>query len=354
MSLIAWDGLDPYKSLAEFASANPRYLGAFYGAPEYFYTTGGRFGGSRLYIDGNNNNCWMFDVSDKAVSQIWTGRAQNIPTSGATANTYLFVARSNTGIEATVTVETDGTIKAYRGDRITLLANSASGVLVRDQWLWLDFFYNMSSSAGGFEVWVNNVQVINLTGANTKQFGSTSNNIISSATIATAQYASNDDYYILDTTGSYPWNTRLGDSRVVNLIPIGDYGANSGTPSTGTTHWGVLDDIVQIDTSDYLSIPVSSSTNTERFLKSISPLSTNSSILAISLYNYSLKSDAGIANLTPVIINNSSGYVANGNTFSVGTGWQSYNHYFQTNPETSGQWTYSQLNSAHIALVVTK
>lgn len=352
MALIDWNGLDFYSSITEFRSANPRYLGTT-AAPEVFSTTGGRYGnGGRYYINTNNNTSWIMDISDRAVNNVWTGRSQSLPTSGAVANTYLFAARSNTGIETTITVELDGTIKVFRGDRGALLGNSAPGVMTRDTWLWLDIYYKMDTTTGGVGVCINNLQVVNITNANTKQFGSTSNNVISSVTIATAQNASNDDYYILDTTGPAPWNGRLGDARVVNLYPLADFGANSGTPSTGTAHWSVIDDAR--DTTDYLSIPVNTNTNIERFRINNSPLLSNANIIALGLTNYSLKSDAGISNLRSVIINNSSGYISNGNTRSIATGWQPYFDFIQTNPETSGQWTYNQITNTHIQLIATR
>lgn len=353
MALIDWNGLDFFSSLSEFRSATPRYLGST-ASPEFFSTTGGRYGnGGRYYINGNFSNYFIMDISDKAINNVWTGRSQSLPTAGAVANTYLFAARSNTGIEATITVETDGTVKVYRGDKETLLGNSVSGVFTRDTWTWLDIYYKMDTTAGGVEVWINNSRVVNVTGANTKQFGSTSNNIISSITIATAtNSASNDDYYILDTTGAAPWNTRIGDARIVNLYPSADFGANSGIPSTGTAHWSVIDDAR--DTTDYLSMPIDANTNTERFRINNSPLLSNANIIAIGLSNYSLKSDAGIANLRSVIINNSSGYISNGNTNSIGTGWQPYFDFIQANPETSGQWTYNQITNMHIQLIATR
>lgn len=356
MALIDWNGLDFFSSSAEFAAANPRYNGPYYGywgAPDYVYTTGGRYGnGGRLYIDGNYNYSFIMDISDKAINNVWTGRSQSSPSSGAVANTYLFVARSNTGIEATVTVELDGTVKVYRGDKGTLLGNSAPGVFTRNTWTWLDIYYKMDTTTGGVEVWIDNSRVVSVTGANTKQYGSTSNTIISSVTIATAGTASNDDYYILDTTGAAPWNTRIGDARIVSLYPSADFGANSGTPSTGTAHWSVIDD--SINTSDYLSMPINANTNTERFRVNTSALLSNCNIIALGLSNYSLKSDAGIANLRSVVINNSSGYVSNGNTKSIGTGWQPYFDFIQANPETGSQWTYDQIVNAHIALVATR
>jgi len=354
MALIDWNGLDFFSSSAEFAAANPRYNGpynGYYGAPDYVYTTGGRYGnGGRLYIDGNYNNSFIMDISDKAVNNVWTGRSQNSPSSGAVANTYLFVARSNTGIEATVTVELDGTVKVYRGDKGTLLGNSASGVFTRNTWTWLDIYYKMDTTTGGVEVWIDNSRVVSVTGANTKQFGSTSNTIISSVTIATAGTASNDDYYILDTTGAAPWNTRLGDVRIANIVPSSDVpGANSGTPSTGTAHWSTVDEL-PYNTTDYVYIP-NSSGSLERFNKTSLPSLPNT-ILAIAPAVWAKKSDAGIANLHNILISNSSGYQVNGNTVSITTGFVRYRDSYTTNPETSAQWTNANVANLQLGVVI--
>ena len=62
-----------------------------------------------------------------------------------------------------------------------------------------------------------------------------------------------DDLYICDGTGSAPHNTFLGDCRVDALMPSGE-GANSAwTPSTGTVHWSLVEEIPPNEDTDYLS-----------------------------------------------------------------------------------------------------
>ena len=46
-----------------------------------------------------------------------------------------------------------------------------------------------------------------------------------------------DDVYLLDSTGSAPRNTFLGDSRVETLYPVADGAHTDWTPDTGTAHW---------------------------------------------------------------------------------------------------------------------
>jgi hypothetical protein len=119
-----------------------------------------------------------------------------------------------------------GTLTVYRGDYFgnsTVLGSYSS--VSTSVFHYFEFDILVDPSAGYTKVWMDGVQILNLTGINTK--GGTNANI-ASLILATAPNVSTyyDDIYVLDTTVS---TTRLGDVAVVGILPSGNGTVNNYT-----------------------------------------------------------------------------------------------------------------------------
>ena len=93
-------------------------------------------------------------------------------------------------------------------------------------------------STGSVKVCKNGVQVISATGVNTKgqsQDGVSTLRLRMPGTTAWAA-CNVDDVYVADAA------TRLGDSRVITLVPDGDTGDKDWSPSSGEDNYAMVDE----------------------------------------------------------------------------------------------------------------
>lgn len=360
MALLFWEGFDFYPSLNDLVTAKPEvapgYMVGFGSYPNY-QSSEGRFG--RYSIGGGYWVYWgKIDVVSYNATELYTGRAIKHP-----VNNGLICFWGNNGGGTNQpdiwSYVDNGTVYVYRynssGTNI-LLGQSEARIFKYNIWNWIEMRCKLStdnaSTDGIVEFWLNGNRIINLTNVTTKRSNTTTCfqgvNFQSGINTNGGEWRV-DDIYITDTTGPAPWNGRLGDLRIVTVSPNYDVGANSGTPSTGNTHWGVIDER-PYNTSDYLTIP-NTPGNKETFYINNIPTIANS-IFAVSVMSVQQKSDAGTCNTHTFLTSNNSGYTSNSNTIQLTTTYSGWVDYYITNPETGNSWSYSEISNTQIGLEI--
>lgn len=378
MALLFWEGFDSFSSQTQLNGNIPGWNMSWdrtdlAAATHMNVSAGnGRYGGQSL-SPGTQSAAWgKITFNSSASNEIYTGRAINVTNINSLicfwGNSTLTAGyTSPPAPDVWVEFAGSGILRAYNfqgathtnsitvGGGKSLIGTTDIGVIRSGIYQWLEVRVKASSSNttadGIVEVWVEGVKVISNTSCVTlANNSSTGYNGVNTNIPRDRYWSGMDDYYITDTTGSAPWNGRLGDVRVANIVPSSDVpGANSGTPSTGTAHWSTVDEL-PFNTSDYVYIP-NSSGNLERFNRTSLPTLPNT-ILAIAPSLWVLKSDAGTANLHNILYNNSSGYQVNGNTVSISTSYARYRDSYITNPETGLQWTNANVANLQLGLVI--
>lgn len=152
-----------------------------------------------------------------------------------------------------------------------------------------------------------------------------------------------DDLYILDTAGTLN-NDFLGDVRVQTYLPTAD-GANTGmTPSTGTTHYNLVDETTP-NTTDYVSTTSTGVKDTYQF----PDLSANTgNVFGVMTTNYAHKDSTGLAGIANVVRSGGTNY--SGTSNSLSTGWTANSQTWETNPATGAVWSASEVNSAEFGV----
>ena len=159
-------------------------------------------------------------------------------------------ANSSNNIQMSVTLESDGKLRVYRGNRDTWLATGTT-VLSTGTWYYLEFRTYIHNSSGEYELKIDGVSELSATSVNTHDqydavdadwkasIGSITLAFPDYATGDTAKFTRFDDLYILadtvNTAGGF-W----GDVRVVTVVPSGNGYHRDFTPSTGIHDWAVL------------------------------------------------------------------------------------------------------------------
>lgn len=337
MSLLHVDGFDTYSATADFAL---QYTSS---GNATLSTAGGRFGGGALKY-GTAADRLYWPCPSGAETELWVGFAFYIGGS-STSIVDLVEFRKSGATEASIAIDMSSmTINAYRGRRSTLLGSSGAGVMGASAWYWLEFRYLISSTVGVMEAWVNGTQVLTLTGLNNTANAKTS---IDTVMLGESEdfrgFPANtvlDDLYILNTAGASPLNGRLGDCRVARVVPTSDATPNDGTPSTGATHYGVVDE-AQFNTSDYNTIANTLGLE-ERFGVSALP-STPDTIYAVSPVSVRWKTDAGNAAAYNGVRSGSSETL--GAYTQLSTSTQIKRDIIPLDPATSAAWTASGVSN---------
>ncbi len=132
-----------------------------------------------------------------------------------------------------IRLETDGTLKAYRG--VTLVGTTVSS-LTTATWYYVEFKVYVHNSAGTVDINVNGASWLSLTGIDTAQASIAYHTAfrLHSPSLNTSW----DDVYFLDATGSEN-NDLLGNRQVVAIYPGSAGDSTDWTPSAGSNYQNV-------------------------------------------------------------------------------------------------------------------
>lgn len=233
-----------------------------------------------------------------------------------------------------LSVLTDGSLELRRGSSAgTILGTSAVGLIATGSFYFIELKVLVGNS-GTYDVRINNVSV--LSGS-----GDTQNTAVAQWTIV--QFGGGtgtvvDDFYINDGTGSIN-NNFWGDTRIDVVYPDGD-GASSGwTPSTGTTHYTLIDEAAPNGDTDYNSTATINAIDEVTMQNTPVPDNTIRSVQALASVK---KTDAGAATMAIMARQDSVDYVAT--TASPGTAYAYVRQVYERAPDTS-IWTATIFNA---------
>lgn len=150
-----------------------------------------------------------------------------------------------------VGVGLDGSIIVWRGTQFAILGSTAPGLVVPGVYSYIEVFVVISTTVGKVTVRVNGVTVITLTGLNNQV---TVNPYISGVQLMSVGGAGawrHDDVYICDSLGGVN-DGFLGPVKIYLGTSVSDSAPIDWTPSTGATHFDLVDEVPP-NTTDYVS-----------------------------------------------------------------------------------------------------
>lgn len=247
-------------------------------------------------------------------------------------------------------LELDGRISATRNG--TTLGMTGPG-LSAGVYTYIEWRVTIHPSAGQVQVTLNGQLSLDLSGVNTSNTGSSAANVLvlgssrlGAPAIANVQLAF-DDLYLLDGTGAAPYNARLGDSRVDALRAIADAPTLEWTPSTGTAHWSLIDEIPP-QTTDYVEAATVGQTDLYAFEEP--PPLANPTIWAVGVNLYAQNPEAGLRQPAARVLSGASG--ATGAGLPMSNSWTYWQSVFTTNPNGAVAWTPATVRDARYGVTV--
>jgi len=324
MALLFVDGFDHYDTshlLSKWSDA--------YSSP-VIQSTVVRTGSGALRLA---NSAWINKGIPLTTGAIIVGLAYRI-SSLSNSTWVISFGNSNWSDQCNVYLGSDGSLSFRR--YTTVLQTSNGGVINAGNWYYVEAKAVVADS-GSWEVRVNGETVLSGTG-DTLSSGSAGCSMITIRS-PSSYYAYFDDLYICDTTGSY-CNDFLGDSQVDTLYPNEDGAVVQWTPSSGSSHYSLVDDSGTIDESDYVYTSTLNAVDVYG-LTDLSLLGTDV-IHAVVVNSAAQKTESGDIGLNGVVRISSTNYYSN--RLAVLDSVSVLQGIFMRNPATSTAWTRDAVN----------
>jgi hypothetical protein len=334
---IFWDGFDHYNTSAILLQ---KWNGGTSGTWTVPTTSGRRGTGCASVTSGG----WILRILPSALSTVMAGVANRVPTTPGASTSVLDFADtgvSNTTVQIALSIDANMAIRAYRGTPVsgTLLGTSANAVIPADSYYYLEAKVFIHATTGTVHVRVNGVEVLALTGQNTKNTAaSTISQIALIGSVANHLF---DDFYVADATTNTDF---LGDQRVDTSYPTSDGFYQTWTPSTGTDHFSLVN-----ATAPQMTTYVSDGTAANKDTYNVTDLlAITGTIAGVQITAYAQKSDAGARSLKLVTRSNTTDVSSSSQT--LGTSPNLYSAIQLTDPNTAAAWTESGFNAAQFGV----
>jgi hypothetical protein len=209
-------------------------------------------------------------------------------------------------------------------------------------WYYIEMKCICHPTNGSIEVRINGTTITLITDINTQTGTEAYYNIVRVTGGSTARI---DDFYICDGSGDTA-NDLLGVCKIAAIFPNSDTETIQWTPSTGTTHYNLVDEN-PANSTDY----VSSGTQTQTDLYGYPSLTGDSTILGLQINTQvSVQSGSSVLIESPILSN---GVTDVGDDIQTsGAGYVDIRRTSTVDPGTGEAWTVDTLAAAKIGLRV--
>jgi hypothetical protein len=209
-------------------------------------------------------------------------------------------------------------------------------------WYYFELKVFCHPTAGTVEIRINGTSIISLTDINTQAGTNLCHNKVR---LSSSNWCWYDDFYICDSSGTTT-NDFQGVCKILPLLPKADTATVQWTPSTGLTHYNLVDEN-PYSTTDY----VSSGTQAQIDLYNYQMLSIANTIIGIQISTI-CKLASGIGIIIEAPISSNSVIDLGVDTTLTSTTFGEIRRISETDPNTGAGWTAANLAEAQIGLKV--
>jgi hypothetical protein len=346
MAILKIESFDRYAT-ATGTSPNLTELWSPFGSGTVSLATG-RFGaGKAMQFSGFFNDWNVFYSLGGTYTSIGFGIAHRIDSLGyemgvTAGGTAMFNFNDSAqAIQLQLCADASGNLIVKRGSATVLGVGNGNRKMMANTWHYIECEIVISDTVGVFKCWLDGVEVINLTNVDTAQTANINVASVSlpvvSARDANCYY---DDMYITD-------GARLGEVRIVSLVPTGDTADKDWVPNSGVTNYTQVDDVV----SDLDTTYVQGSVVGDLDFYALSDLPASlDNIIAVAPTFYSKKTDAGARTTRSVVKSNTD--IANGPAVPETASYTMKQHFQLTDPQGGGAWTQARVNAMQLGIEV--
>lgn len=332
MTLLYLDGFDAYAVSADFETGN-RWNAA--GTSALTTTGGARGGGGITSVSGTQGVIGQLPAThDTLITGFWW-KMSALPSNTRDVLRYSRGGTAAGNTQVNLRLDVVGRLVMYLDASTTPLGWSRS-LLLANTWYFIEWKVNMTNT-GSAELRINGYTEFSFSGVDCQaEASSGADNVVigSGSTNITQTY---DDIYVLNDSGSSPWNNFLGPLYIDQITPSGD-NTVVGTPSAGSNYQCVDETTTNGDT-DYVSFNSSGQID----LYDMNTLSvTPTSIFAVQPYIF-VRDDGVSVNTRTKMKNGTT--TSNGTSRATTTSYQMWVDIYETNPDTTSAWTKTNIDN---------
>lgn len=254
--------------------------------------------------------------------------------------------------QCSLVLNADGTLSIVRGTGTAVTNGTSVTALSTNTFYYIEWKVTIADSIasnsarirvdGSVVATVDAAQDLKATGASTATqvgFGS-----------ANGSYGSTQhdicDIYVLNQSGSTN-NDFLGDCRVDVIYPSADGNYSDFTPSTGTSHYQLVDETTP-NTSDYNSSATIG--NRDSYQMTNLTALTSQTVYGVQMLGAVLRDDSGLR--AAAMFARSSSTNQEGATGTIGVSQTYIAGISETNPNTSTAWTETTVNAMEVGAII--
>ena len=316
------------------------------GANSSIVAGAGRCGSSAFRNTSANGNGPSIGVTTSNAGG-YAAWAYNPDAFGVTAN--FEVQAADSGVLLFARVLTDGSVDIWKGPNTTLgtlLGATPAGLVSTGHFTHIGIEWVFNATTGLVRIWINKPL------GGTPDFESTGINTTNTWTsgqwrnIAYLPKGYIDDLYWGDASGAGIDNTFMGDLRVEEQVALTDAVGGGGfyrqwTPSSGSDHGALVDEIPPNDGTDYVASGTIGQIDSFKF-PPITPLT--GSVYAVLLMPNMVKSVPGGRQVANFVRSGGSDFAGTAQSIAQTT-YRYYPQMYALNPNGSVAWTVTSVNA---------
>jgi hypothetical protein len=227
-----------------------------------------------------------------------------------------------------------------------LVGSTGSGAIAPGQYVSVEAEVTINASAGAVTVWVNGIQVLAITGANTQFTSDAYANQVQLGDGLLSWYM--DDFRVWDNTGSTQ-NAAAGasnqDSRLVTKMPSGAGIDTEWTPNGAAANWQCVDDNPPDGDTTYVSAAYSGSGPDPIDAYTMPSAGFTAAPLMVVSRSY-VRKDDGATRTIEIGVAQSGGSAGVAGSFTVGSTYAFITACIPEDPATTAPWTAAGADSA--------
>jgi hypothetical protein len=345
MALLFMDGFDHY------ATTDIAKKGwSVGGGAVAIASSSGRRGGGALAAPNNSSSGCITRTMPASGSWIIGGSFALV--GGSISSAPLFSLLDAGTAQCELRLNSDMTLSVTRnGTAVTNGTSAMSLVLTTTYFLEWKVTIADSISAASCKVRVNGADWITVaTGQDLKNTANASASQVRigpASSVGSGITAYYDDFYICDSSGSTN-NDFLGDIRIDTIYPTSDGNYSQFTPSTGTSHFALVDEATP-NTTDYNDGSTVGDYDSYG-LGNLAAL-TSQTVYGVQVNAAIMKDDAGAKSAAMMV--RSSTTNSDGASASLGTSQVYVSQVYETDPNGSIAWTETSVNAMEAGVKVT-
>jgi hypothetical protein len=337
------DGFDDYNSAAsvyEYVGGTPVYGSAY----RRFAPPAGLPGQGVYLPPGASLRKTMASNQSTFINKI-AYAPQALPSAFGTCISAVADGTAGGTIQVALVWDASGALHLYRAWASPYVSGSlfstGPGIIAPGNFYSIEVAFNVNSSSGGAQVWVNGFEVMNATGLNT-QFTSNAFANIVWITDSANPGCYVDDFRVWDNTGSTQ-NAALGtDSRLVTKLPSGAGIYTQWTPNGAAANWQCVDDNPPDGDTTYVS--GSTASLTDAYATPIAGFTAPPAmVVAIAWVR---KDDSATRTMQLGVAQSGGSSVVSGGTFTLGSTYVRISCCLPDDPATSAPWTAAGADTA--------